>query len=344
MRTFLRGVGIAVAVVAGLLAIAAAALIRPDIPYTELQKKYQAPGDSYMQMPDGVTVRYRDEGPRDGRTLVLVHGFAASLIDWDAWAGALKARYRVIRLDLPGHGLTQAPAGYRAGLDRDADLIDGLATRLGATRFVLVGNSMGGAVAWDFAVRHGGWLDGLVLVDSAGWPHERAQEGGPVIFKLLANPLARAVLRYVDAKPLIGQGLRSAFLDPRLVTPAVIDRYADFVRAPGHRDIILAGQAPSTATVADLRAIKVPTLVMHGEQDRLIPFADGKAFASAISGAQLIAYPGVGHVPMEQIPTRSANDLDGWLRAKVWPASAGAIDPGPVAGVSSPGVRLALGR
>jgi pimeloyl-ACP methyl ester carboxylesterase len=333
MKTLLKVAAIAALLVVALLAVGAVALVRPDIPYAELQRRYGAPGDSYMQMPDGVMLHYRDEGPQDGRTLVLVHGFSASLIDWDAWAAPLSTRYRVIRLDLPGHGLTRAPAGYRPSLARDADLIDAFASRVRPTRFVLVGNSMGGAVAWMFAVRHPGWLEGLVLVDAAGWPQRSAQKGGPVIFRLLRNRLARAVLRNIDIKPLIGQGLKSAFLDPALVTPAVIDRYADFARAPGHRDILLAvqGRPRSASPIAELGRIRVPTLVMHGEQDRLVPFADGQAFARTIPGAELIAYPGVGHVPMEQIPARSANDLDRWLRAAVWPTPPGAIDPGPVA-------------
>ena len=331
MKAFLKGAGLAALAVAGLLALAALALVRPDIPYDHLQAKYRAPADDYLQMPDGVMLHYRDEGPRDGRTLLLVHGFSASLIDWDAWAAPLSTRYRVIRLDLPGHGLTQAPAGYKSGVDRNADLIDGFLTRLMAPRVVIIGNSMGGAVAWNYAERHGGRLDGLVLVDSGGWPRAAAPHGGPLIFSLMRIPLARAVLRRIEVRPLIGQGLKSAFLDPALVTPALVDRYADFARAPGHRDILLSlGDAgPSRAKIAGLAAIKLPTLVMHGKDDRLIPFADGQAFARAIPGAVLIGYPAVGHVPMQQIPARSANDLDAWLRAKVWPA--GALDPGPVA-------------
>ena len=333
MKRLWKVVGIVALVVLGVLAVGALALIRPDIPYAELQNKYGAAGDNYMQMPDGVLLHYRDEGPRDGRTLMLVHGFSASLMDWDAWARPLATRYRIIRVDLPGHGLTRSPAGYMASTDGYADLMDAFATRLRPTRFVLIGNSMGGGVAWNFAVRHAGWLEGLVLVDAAGWPHQAAQKGGPVIFGLLRNPVARAVLRNIDIRPLIGQGLRSAFIDPSLVTSGVIDRYADFARAPGHRAILLAIQnrSASGTTVSDLGSIKVPTLVMHGEQDRLIPFADGQAYARAIPGAMLIAYPNVGHVPMEQIPARSANDLDRWLRTKVWPAPAGAIDPGDVA-------------
>ncbi len=320
MKMILKVAGVVMLIAAAVLVVCAIALIRPDIPYAKLQAKYGRPGDAYMVMPEGVTVHYRDEGPRDGRVLVLVHGFSASLLDWDDWTKALSGRYRIIRLDLPGHGLTSAPPGYQPSQDRNADLIDAFAKRLGTTRFVLAGNSMGGGVAWDFALRHPGSLDGLVLVDAGGFPHQRSSKGGPVIFKLLQNPLARQVLAHVDLKPLIGQGLRSAFLDPNLVTAAVVERYADFARAPGHRAILQINEAGGhrSVTVADLPKIKVPTLVMHGEQDRLIPFADGQAFARAIPNATLIAYPNVGHVPMEQIPTRSAADLDHWLQTKVY--------------------------
>ena len=216
--------------------------------------------------------------------------------------------------------MTRPPAGYPASIDANADLVDQVTARLGAQRFVLAGNSMGGVVAWNFALRHLGRRDGLVLVDAAGWPRRSPQKGAPVIFSLMRNPLAGAVLRRIDVKPLIGQGLKSAFLDPKLVTPALVDRYADFARAPGHRDILLSIQGRSRAgvTAADLGRITVPTLVMHGEQDRLIPFADGQAFAREISGATLVGYPNVGHVPMEQIPDRSAADLDQWLRARVY--------------------------
>lgn len=320
----IKGLGVVLLALIILVMVGLALMIRPDIPYAKLERKYGAPADSYMPMPDGTVVHYRDQGPRDAPVLVLVHGFSASLIDWDAWADRLDNRYRVIRLDLPGHGLTQAPAGYQGGMDAYADLIDGVTRRLGAPRFVLAGNSMGGGAALDFALRHPERLDGLVLVDAAGWPNASAPRGEPAVFKLLENPAARVLLRYLDAKPLIAQGLRAAFLDEGLVTPAVVDRYSDLARAPGHRIILMSLQqrGMNRMTPADFARIGVPTLVMHGEQDKLIPFADGQAFARTIPGAVLIAYPGVGHVPMEQIPARSAADLDQWIQAKVYPKGA----------------------
>jgi len=354
MGGVLKFLGGLILVVALVVVVGFLLLRRGDIPLETLKQKYAVPASQYMTMADGVVVHYRDEGPEktaDGLsrddasdcqgftvqacvdkqrapartpTLVMIHGFSASTRDWDDWIRILKPTYRIISLDLPGHGLTAAPAGYKASIDGYADLVDAVTARLGVRKFVLIGNSMGGGTAWTFALRHPDRLDGLVLVDSAGWERPKGQDSGkgPIIFKIMASPVGLWVLRQVDIKPLISQGLKSAFVNEALVTPALVQRYSDFARAPGHRDILMSIQSGARAPVteASFAAIKVPTLILHGRDDRLIPFAQGQAFARVIPGSTLIAYDGVGHVPMEQIPDKSAADLDGWLKAKVYPA------------------------
>lgn len=309
----------------GIVALGAgvfAVLQRPDLDWATLDARYRDADSRMADLGNGVVVRYRDQGRHDAPVLVLIHGFSASAADWDGWVRQLAPHYRIITLDLPGHGLTRAPADWPADTDHYADLVDTMASRLGLNRFVLAGNSMGGAVAWHYALRHGQRLRALVLVDAAGAESradaQRAQSGGPVIFRLLSNPLARSVLARIDLTSMIRQGLQSAFVDPTLVTPQLVARYADLARAPGHRQILMhiISTPPMAARDGDLAAIAVPTLVMHGTDDRLIPYRDGQRFARAIPGAQLITYAGVGHVPMEQIPDRSAGDLEQWLRAK----------------------------
>ncbi|MGI8839936.1 MAG: alpha/beta fold hydrolase [Caulobacteraceae bacterium] len=319
--------GRTVLIVAGAVVVALAAgylaLLRPDIPYATLKAKYANAASRYMDMPGGLHVHYRDQGNPAGPPVVMVHGFSASLQAWEPWVARLGRDYRIVTLDLPGHGLTRAPAGYRASIDGYADLVDAVAARLKLGRYVVVGNSMGGAVAWDDALRHGADVRGLVLVDAAGWPSKAREDDGPLIFKLMRNPLARALLRDLDTRPLAKSALEAAYVDRSLVTPALVDRYVDLARAPGHRDILLTikenPQAPVTADT--FRALRAPTLVMHGEKDALVPLADGKAFAAAIPGAKLITYPAVGHVPMEQIPDRSAADLKAFLESPPAPAA-----------------------
>jgi pimeloyl-ACP methyl ester carboxylesterase len=316
-RHLLTGLAVIVAV----LGIGWILLQRPDIPYADLETRYASPASQYLDLPDGVRVHYRDQGLRSGPTLVLVHGFSASLHAWEPWVKALEPHYRIITLDLPGHGLTRAPAGYLVAPGGFEAVVDTVTRRLDIPRFTLGGNSMGGGVAWRYALKHPDRLDGLVLVDAAGWP--RTGKGGILIFQILKNPVGRALLKNIETRPLVKQGLVDGYLDPALVTPALIDRYTELARAPGHRDILLGLQTGpgDPASAARLAAIRIPTLVMFGEEDRVIPAGDGKKFAAAIPGATLILYPKVGHAPMEQIPERSAADLKTWLDAKVYPAA-----------------------
>ena len=322
MKTLFRGLLIAVVLIVALAALGWLALQRGDIPYDSLEAKYDSPASRYMDLGGGVRVHYRDEGRREGPTLVLVHGFSASLHAWEPWVRALSGEYRVISLDLPGHGLTRADQGYGAGRAGYGAVVDQVTRKLGVERFTLAGNSMGGAVAWEYALDHPGRLEGLVLVDAAGWPSSGGNQA--VIFRILQNPVGRALLKNIDTRPLVRQGLVAGYLDPALVTEELVDRYVDLARAPGHRDILLGLQSGPrrVATPQALGQIATPTLVMFGEQDKLIPAADGKRFADAIPGSTLIVYPEVGHAPMEQIPDRSAADLKAWLKAKVYPAAA----------------------
>ncbi len=310
-----RIVLIVVTLIAVALVAAYLALLRPDIPYATLEAKYANAQSRYMDLPGGLHVHYRDQGNPGGPPVVMVHGFSASLQAWEPWVARLGRDYRIVTLDLPGHGLTRAPAGYVAAIDGYADLVDEVAGRLKLGPYVIVGNSMGGGVAWDDVLRHGADVRGLVLVDAAGWPSDTRNDKAPLIFKLMRNPLARALLRDLDNRTLAKSALEAAYLDKSLVTPALVDRYVELARAPGHRDILLTIQEGSrTPVTADtFRAFRVPTLVVHGEKDTLVPPADGRAFAAAIPGAKLITYPGIGHVPMEQIPDRSAADLKTFL-------------------------------
>lgn len=303
------------------LAGAAAALLtacaQRTIPYPVLAERYASADSRWIVLSDGNRLHYRDQGPRDAEPIVLVHGFAASLHAWEPWVAQLHGRYRLISLDLPGHGLTEAPKGYRVTPQVQVRVVDDLTRTLGVDRFVIAGNSMGGAVAWRYALAHPDKVLALVLVDAAGWPGNARGSGPPAVFKLLSNPAGRAVLKSIDLRPLARGGLKKAYVDPALVTDPLVARYVDLASAPGHKDVLLTQRVRDEGvTPRTFAAITAPTLVMSGEADALIPAADAQAFAKAIPGARLILYPGVGHVPMEQIPERSAADLDAFLRAR----------------------------
>ncbi|MDP1845376.1 MAG: alpha/beta hydrolase [Candidatus Moranbacteria bacterium] len=319
-------------VLVGLLVVVAVVLVggwlalrRPAIPYEALEARYATPASQYLTLKDGVRVHYRDQGKRDGPVLVMVHGFSANLETWEPWVKRLGDRYRIISLDLPGHGLTRAPEGYRLKRTGFVDIVDETVTRLGVEKFVLIGNSMGGGVTWNYALAHPGKLEGAVLVNAAGWIEPREDgDGGPFIFKVLRNPVGRAIVKDLDVSAMTRAGLRDAFAPtPDMADDAMVARYVEMARAPGHKDLILglmSGYDPrDAATKEKLSKITAPTLVLHGTDDRLIPVSAAGRFGDAIPGATVIVYDKVGHVPMEQIADRSAADLDHWLRTKVWP-------------------------
>jgi pimeloyl-ACP methyl ester carboxylesterase len=296
-------------------AIFASACAGPEIPYERLEAKYAMPSSGYRMLGTGERIHYTDDGPKDAAAIVLVHGFAASSHAWRPWIERLRGSYRLIAIDLPGHGLTRTPEGYVPSMTSNADLIAELTTAIGLERFVLAGNSMGGAVSWTFALRHPDRLNGLVLVNSAGWPASDAAAAPPLVFGLLANPVGRGVLKAFDPRLLAGGALRAAYIDETLVDKALIDRYAELALAVGHRDVLLGGRSgPGSGVTRDTFAsIRVPTLVMGGAEDRIIPVEQQRELAKAIPGAVYVEYPQGGHVPMEQLPDVTATDLTAFL-------------------------------
>jgi len=311
-----KGIGYAAAGVVLLLAGGWWYLRGPDIPYATLEARYAGTGSAYAELPGGLTLHYQASGPANAPVLVLLHGYGDSFTSWEQWRPVLEADYRVIALDLPGHGLSRAPDGYvltSAGL---VDALEGFATVRGLSRFALAGNSMGGGVAWSYALKHPGRLSALVLVDAAGWP-QKPKGPLPLAFRILRYPIGRWLLAHIDNKPLIAEGLRADVHDPAVITPAIIDRWAEFQRAPGHRAILMSLNPASFASAsADaLAAIRAPTLVLHGASDTLIDPASAQAFAAAIKGATLTLYPDVGHLPQIEIPAQSARDVAAFLAA-----------------------------
>jgi pimeloyl-ACP methyl ester carboxylesterase len=314
----LKVLGIIVGIIVVLLAAAWLKLRGPDIPYEALEAKYTDGASRFVDLPGGFHVHYQDEGDSAKPLLLLLHGFGDSYASWEGWVRELKDKFHIIVLDFPGHGLTRAPAGYQLSGDGLAEFVDAFASKLALPKFAVAGNSMGGGVAWQLAVRYPQRIDALILADAAGFPNEQPPAEVPLAFRILQYRLGRAFLRSIDNRPLINEGLKTDVYDKAVITPAFVDRWAEFQRAPGHRAILMSLNpgAFGQASAAILHNITVPTLVLHGESDVLIEPAAARKFAAAIPGAKLITYPQVGHLPQVEIPRRSATDVAEFLLAR----------------------------
>lgn len=299
------------------------ALRRGDIPYASLEAIYTSTESEFTTLSDGVKLHYRDEGNADGPVLVLVHGFSASLHTWEPWVARLEDDYRIISLDLPGHGLTRTPDLAKMHPGHFGDVIEEVTQDLNIAAFTLVGHSMGGATAWQYALRYPDRLQGLVLVAASGWRQNSEDRNPPLIFQLLGNPVARAILRDLDTTRLTRDGLRNSFVDQSIVTEEMVTRYVDLSRAPGHRDAIIElttgrnGRVEATderlAPLSD-----VPTLILQGDNDNLVPLSSGELFNTAITGSELKIYTDVGHVPQEEVASQSVADLEAFLNSRVY--------------------------
>ncbi len=321
-RIFIVLVTLAVILGAGWLA-----LRRPDIPFDRLTQTYTSPDSRFLALDGETRLHLRDVGPREAPVIVLVHGFSASLHTWEPWVEALKSDYRVVSLDLPGHGLSGCIDNSKIGTAQFVEAVDQTVRALKIDRFTLAGNSMGGHTAWAYALEHPEKLDALVLVDAGGWPRTGDEsKDRPFVFKLLAIPAARALMKDLDMSALVRDGLTDSFGDPAFVTDTMVERYSSLGRAPCHREAILSlsgntgNYVPASADT--LGAIQTPTLVMHGEADNLIPVAHAQNFADAIPGATLKIYPGIGHLPQEEVPAESAVDLRAFLAGLKTPETA----------------------
>ena len=278
----------------------------PDIPVADLRAKYGSPASQYVTLAPGTVVHLRDEGPRDGFPIVLLHGSNASLHTWEPWTQRLKSRYRVISFDFPGHGLSGPVPSHDYSTAAYVGITEAVVAKLGLARFAIAGNSMGGGVAWNYTAAHPEKVAALVLVDAVGMPEPR-NTSLPIGFRIARIPVLRTVLVSVVPRSMIETSLHQTVSVQGIVTPAMVDRYWELLRYPGNREATLdrfAGYKGSANTGA-LKTITAPTLILWGRGDKLIPVESADWFSHQLPNARVTVLDGVGHIPMEEAPDRS---------------------------------------
>ena len=302
MSMILMGMGLVI-VIAGWW------LWTPDKDRAVLESQYlNTPGD--MIDVAGTRLHVRDSGPKTAPAVIFLHGFGASLHTWEPWAQTLSKDLRVIRIDLPGSGLSLPDLKGDYSDKRTLQILLALMDKLGLARTSLVGHSIGGRIAWTFAGTYPERMNKLVLVSPDGFASPGFEYGRnpevPVMVKLM---------RVALPKPLLVMSLKPAYANPATMTDALATRYHDLMLAPGSRDALLARMAQTVLVdpVPILKKITAPTLLVWGEQDRMIPFANANDYLLAIAGAKLVSFKGVGHLPHEEAPRESIGDVRAFL-------------------------------
>jgi pimeloyl-ACP methyl ester carboxylesterase len=314
---------------AGVLAGVALWAYSPSLPAETLVARYANDRSKFIDV-GGVRAHVRDQGNPDGIPLVLIHGSNGSLHEWQGWARELGAQARLISVDLPGHGLTGTWARDEYTVEAYADFIEVLVDTLNLDRFVLVGHSLGGAVAWTFAVTRPDRVSQLILVDSAGYPRDGGETPWPT--RLARLPVVGDIGIYFKPESVVRRSLADGYADPAMVTAERVRRTAALRRFPGNREATL--QRARTQEPLDptpLKRLAVPTLILWGAKDRWVPPADAFRFQSDIKGAKLEIFETLGHFPMEEDPKATAAAVAAFLTpipARPTPPPAPA-DPAP---------------
>ena len=246
---------------------------------------------------DGARIRYIDAGR--GTPVVFIHGLGASMYAWRKnLEPVMRAGFRVIALDTRGFGFSDKPAtGYRTG--DYARLVVALLDTLRLPDAVLVGHSMGGAIAAEVAIRSPGRVRGLVLIGAAGLGTRE-----PPLFRVARWPLVGPLLLAFRSRGLVERLLKSTYADPTKVTDGDVDQYyAPFAERDYGRALrAVLRQFDFDALEGRLDAVRAPTLVLWGEQDRWVPIAAGRRLAGGLGRAAFLSVAHAGHSVQEEAP------------------------------------------
>ena len=285
----------------GILALLAF-LFKSDIPFEELKNKYTNEQSNFINI-QGVNVHYRDEGNQnDSIPLVLIHGTSSSLQTWDSIVPALVGKKRIIRLDLPAFGLTGPHPQRDYSIDFYNQFIDAFLNAIGVQQYIIVGNSLGGSIAWNQTLRYPNKIKQLILINSGGYP--KKNEKGNIGFKLASTPVVGDVLLKFTPRGIIRKSVEDVYSDKTKVSEDLVQRYFDLLLREGNRQATLdIFKNRKFGGSEKIKNIQTPTLIIWGEDDQLIDVSNAYLFQKDIRNSQLVIIPKTGHVPMEENPS-----------------------------------------
>lgn len=324
MKWVFRGL----AALLALLVVAFLIFRTPDTDAADMRAKYGAPPSQFVDIGGGVSVHLRDEGAKDAPAIILLHGSNADLHTWEPWAQRLKDTYRVIRFDQVGHGLTGPDPKDDYSRANYVEDIREVADALGLESFILGGNSMGGKHALAFAVAYPERVAGLVLVDGSGGPmldlardkpevkkKDSGGGGGNIGFAIAQMPGINRLVEQITPRSLIARSLEQSVSVKAVASEEAVDRYWELLRYPGNRRATIKrfSQGYDPLTPAEIAGVATPTLILWGEEDRLIPVEAGRWLDQAMPNSALVVYPRIGHLPQEEAVEATLGDLLPWL-------------------------------
>lgn len=286
-----------------------------SIPVHTLEADFQNEHSRYIDI-DGLRVHYRDEG--NGPVLLLIHNELGSLHSWDKWVEELGDRYRIVRMDLPGFGLTGPGSLQDYGRSATVNFISRFIDELNLQNINLVGASYGGFTAWNYALDNPDNVNKLILLSPVGYTQKL-----PTVVSLFAMPGIETASNISVPKPIVEQTLQQGFGSEKRLTKDIVNRYHHLLLREGNRTSaarffkVLKEHSQNEYLGVGIKDISVPTFIMWGEQDRWTPIEYLDLWMEDVADAEFMRYPSVGHYPHEEIPTISAQDADLFIQGRL---------------------------
>lgn len=283
--------------------IPAAVLVTVASCSTPFEARIEGSGLTNSYEHEGVKIHFMEIGR--GRPIVFIHGFGASIDTWRFVVDDLKDDYRLILLDLKGHGHSDRPHDSKYSLRDHAAIVSGLMDHLGLSNAVLVGHSLGSVIALVAAMRAREFsadkVSAIVLIAASLEP-----ERLPLFLRLLRVPLfGWLAMKLTTASFRTRLALRKSVYDKEKITDSWVELYATYQRIPGSEYALLKTAEQmvpqdSSQLKEGLRKLKVPVLSILGEHDEVIPKESGEAVCKVLPQCTTAMVDGVGHIPHEE--------------------------------------------
>ena len=273
--------------------------ITNDIPLEELKVEFKNKNSRFVEV-DGIFVHYVDEG--NGIPIILLHGTGASLHTWDLWSEKLKDKYRVLRITLPGFGLSGPRSDKKYKIKDYVNLLESFVELMGIEKFYLAGNSLGGSIAWLYTSFYQKKVKKLILINSSGFELDEM----PFVIRIARNNYLNFLIKKTSPQFLIKKSLKEVFYDDNLISKSITDRYYKLNLREGNRQAFIDRSLVNyTDYTPRLKKIKSPTLILWGKNDEWINVKYAQKFKTMIKGSRLSIMNETGHIPMEERPFES---------------------------------------
>ncbi|WP_127717661.1 alpha/beta fold hydrolase [Halobacteriovorax sp. HLS] len=282
----------------------------PTVDYKELYSKKEH-GSKFLEI-DGQMIHYRSFGK--GRPVLLLHGICDSLHTWRHWKdGLVQSKFQFISIDLPGYGLTgQWNKSYTT--QNYIDLINKFLQKLEIENVSIIGNSLGGYMAWNYALKYPNKVNKLVLISPAGYPLDP-----PFVVHFGQDKFTRWLATTFSNQFIYKKISESVFYDASKLSQYDNDRFYHLSLIPGNAqaymdtfNVILK----LSKQVPNLKELKTPTLLLWGKEDAWIPYEQTSKWKEDVENLKHISYEKVGHVPQLEIPQRSLKDIISYLQTE----------------------------